>query len=156
MELNDRMYKETSREHLLSNFRSVTLELSTEALIWLMQSTTDNDGRSVLHLLLFYDLLCRMRTITGSDMTFRRPLNLAPGMLQFSEETLSNDWNIGRRRVRAILATMEGLHLIVCESSRVASSIALTGLRAWTEPSGNEVPNPSYRKAQGAESTRTE
>jgi hypothetical protein len=84
-----------------------------------------------------------MRTNSGSDMRFRRPLILTPGKLQYSEEILADDWNLSRRRVRAVLTDMSRLGLILAEISTVASWIALTGLESWIEPSGKAVTNPA-------------
>jgi hypothetical protein len=106
-----------------------------------MECTIDNDGIHIPNMLLYYDLLCRMRTDSGSDLSFRRPLSLSSGQFQFSEENLANDWNIGRRRIRAILARMTDLDLISTTSSRVASFASITSLISWTDSDGYRQPN---------------
>jgi hypothetical protein len=143
MFINTPKYKELSRQLLLSHFQSLSFKLSAHALIWLMESTMDNDGHAVPNTAFYYDLLCRMRTNEGSDTTYRRPLILAPGHLQFSEETLARDWNLGRRRIRGILAQMAQLGLIRVDTSRVASSIAQCSLTGWSDPAGQTIPNPA-------------
>lgn len=143
MKLDDKLYKEITAQHLLSNIHSLSLQLSAKALLWLMESTTDNSGKAIPNITFYFDLLCRMRTNSGSDMRFRRPLILTPGKLQYSEEILADDWNLSRRRVRAVLTDMSRLGLILAEISTVASWIALTGLESWIEPSGKAVTNPA-------------
>jgi hypothetical protein len=150
MKFKDKAYKEITAQQLLSDIHSVTLQLSIQALLWLVETTVDNAGKAIPNLWLFYNLLCRMRTNSGSDMQFRRPLILSPGKLQYSEEALAEDWNIGRRRVRAILAEMCDLGLITAASSKVASSIALTSLERWTEPSGRSIANPVFAAENSA------
>jgi hypothetical protein len=142
MKLNDKTYKETAGRHLLTSFQSLDMKLTAEAMTWLIDTTIDNDGIHIPNMLLYYDLLCRMRTDSGSNLSFRRPLSLSSGQFQFSEENLANDWNIGRRRIRTILARMTELDLISTTSSRVASFASITSLMDWTDSNGNRQPNP--------------
>ena len=137
------MNKEFGNQELLSKMQNVCLVMSVKAMLWLTNCTLDRKGGIIPNWLLFYDLMARMRTESGCNESFRRSLELEPGMLQFSEELLADDWNVGRWQVRFILAKMKELRLIDYMSSRIASTIALRSLYSWVDMSGNEVINQS-------------
>ena len=82
---------------------------------------------------LFYDLLSRMRLSPGRGDSFRRPQELQPGQFQFSETRLAEEWNIGRKRIRNLLATMEKLGMIAVDASKTASVASMTCVEEWTD-----------------------
>jgi hypothetical protein len=131
---------------------AITLQLSSAALEWLNENTLNNADESVSHYALFYDMICRMRTDTGSDQSFRRPISLSSGKFQFSEEQLAADWNIGRKRVRSILARMADLGIISITSSRVASYASVACVTSWCSPDGATVQNPVIEAQTGLKS----
>ena len=99
----------------------------------------DNGGNTVSNHALFYDLLSRMRLTSGRDDSFRRPQELQAGQLQLSETGLAEEWNIGRKKVRNLLVTMEKLGLIAVNASKVASVASVTCIEGWTDTRGNYV-----------------
>ena len=88
------------------------------------------------------DLLSRMQSEPGRDATFRRPQELQPGQFQFSETGLAEEWNIGRKKVRNLLAAMERLGMIAVKASRTASVASMTCVEGWTDWQGNHAGNP--------------
>ena len=88
-------------------FSSIRLKLTADAIEWLSGTTTDNDGNEIRNSDIFTGLLREMRTATGYDATYRRPLNLMPGQAQFSEIGLAERWNLGRKKMHNILARMK-------------------------------------------------
>ena len=93
-------------------FLSINLRLTAEALEWLSGTTTNNDGKEIPNMALFSYLLKDMRTTAGYDDSFRRPLNLKPGQMQFSEISLAERWNFGRKKIHNILSRMEAAGLV--------------------------------------------
>ncbi|MDB9153525.1 hypothetical protein [Parabacteroides distasonis] len=83
-----------------------------------------------------------MRLVPGRDSSFRRPQELQPGQLQFSETGLAEEWHMGRKKVRNLLATMESLGIITASTSKVASVASLTCVEGWTDMLGCYVENP--------------
>ena len=83
----------------------------------------------------------RMRLLPGRNSSFRRPQTLQPGQLQFSETGLAEEWNMGRKKVRNLLATMERLGLITVSTSKVASVASVTCVEGWTDTQGSYVGN---------------
>lgn len=123
-------------------FRTIRFHLAAEAIEWLNGTTRDNDGNTIGNHTLFYELLARVQLVPGRDGSFRRPQELQAGQLQFSETGLSEKWNVGRKKVRNLLATMERLGLITVNASKVASVASVTCIGGWTDTRGNHVRNP--------------
>lgn len=123
-------------------FWEIRLRLTAEAIGWLNGTTKDNGGNPIGHYTLFYGLLSRMQSEPGRDATFRRPQELQPGQFQFSETGLAEEWNIGRKKVRNLLAAMERLGMIAVKASRTASVASMTCVEGWTDWQGNHAGNP--------------
>ena len=103
---------------------------SAGALQWLHGTTTDDDGREIGNFTLFGDLLARMALADGV------------GQAQYSEELLSSQWNMGRKRIRRLLDELSRLELIDTYRSRVASVITFPCLLQWMAKDGSVVSNP--------------
>lgn len=123
-------------------FRTIRFHLTAEAIEWLVGTTKDDDDNAIGNHTLFYNLLSRMRLIPGRDGSFRRPQELQPGQLQFSETGLAEEWHMGRKKVRNLLATMERLGMITASSTKVASVASVTCVDGWTDTLGSYVSNP--------------
>ena len=106
-------------------FSSVNIRLTAEAIEWLSGTTTDKE----------------MRTSPGYDGTFRRPLNLKPGQVQFSEIGLADKWNLGRKKIHNLLSRMEAAGLVSIYNSRVGSALSFTCIADWKNPDGETVIN---------------
>ena len=122
--------------------RTIRFRLTAEAVEWLNGTTKDNGDRPVGNHTLFCDLLSRMRLSPGRDDSFRRPQELQPGQFQFSETRLAEEWNVGRKRIRNLLATLEKLGMIAVEASRTASVASMTCVEGWTDFQGHSVIKP--------------
>lgn len=120
-------------------FRTIRFHFTAEAIEWLARAMKDNGGNTVSNHALFYDLLSRMRLTSDRDDSFRRPQELQAGQLQLSETGLAEEWNIGRKKVRNLLVTMEKLGLIAVNASKVASVASVTCIEGWTDTRGNYV-----------------
>ena len=107
--------KETSLFKKPQGFRTVRIHFTAEAIEWLGGTTKDDDGNTIGNHTLFYDLLSRMR------------------LFQFSETRLAEEWNIGRKRIRNLLATMEKLGMIAVDASKTASVASMTCVEEWTD-----------------------
>ena len=103
---------------------------SADAFQWLHGTTTDDDGREIGNFTLFGDLLARMVLADGTAKGFHRPLTLSVGQAQYSEELLSSQWSMGRKRIR----------------SRVASVMTFPCLLQWMAKDGSVVSNPFIHK----------
>lgn len=125
--------KETSLFKKPQGFRTVRIHFTAEAIEWLGGTTKDDDGNTIGNHTLFYDLLSRMRLSPGRGDSFRRPQELQPGQFQFSETRLAEEWNIGRKRIRNLLATMEKLGMIAVDASKTASVASMTCVEEWTD-----------------------
>lgn len=106
------------------------LSLSSEAIDWLAESVLTRSGESVSNFALFNNLLRRATPTACLSEDFRRPQMLQPGQFQFSEIGLSEDWNVGRKKVHNLLQTMQRLGLISVFLSRVASVATITCIKA--------------------------
>lgn len=137
--------KETYLFSKPQGFRTIRFHLTAEAIGWLAGTTKDDDDNTIGNHTLFYDLLSRMRLLPGRDNSFRRPQELQAGQLQFSETGLAEEWNMGRKKVRNLLATMEGLGLITVSTSKVASVASMTCIEGWTDRQGGYVAPLQYR-----------
>ena len=125
------MDKETYRFMYPTGIASFSFRFSDRALQWLCGTTTDDNGREIGNFTLFGDLLARMTLTDGVASGFHRPLMLSAGQAQYSEEQLSSQWNMGRKRIRNLLATLTGLGIIDTHRSRVASSMTFPCLHGW-------------------------
>lgn len=134
--------KETHLSRKPQGFRTIRFHFTAEAIEWLAGTTNDNGGNAIDNHALFYDLLSRVRLTSGRDDSFRRPQKLHAGQLQFSETGLAVEWNIGRKKVRNLLVTMERLGLIAVNASKVASVASMTCIGGWTDTRGDYVSNP--------------
>lgn len=115
---------------------------SAGALQWLHGTTTDDDGREIGNFTLFGDLLARMALADGTSKGFHRPLMLSVGQAQYSEEQLSSQWNMGRKRIRNLLATLTDMGIIDTSRSRVASVMTFPCLLQWKTADGGITSNP--------------
>ena len=122
-------------------FLSINLRLTAEALEWLSGTTTNNDGKEIPNMALFSYLLKDMRTTAGYDDSFRRPLNLKPGQMQFSEISLAERWNFGRKKIHNILSRMEAAGPVSIYNSRVGSALSFTCVSGWKNTDGETVIN---------------
>lgn len=141
--------KETYLFSKPQGFRTIRFHLTAEAIEWLGGTTNDNDGGTIDNRTLFKSLLSRMRSLPGRDGSFRRPQELQPGQLQFSETGLAEEWNMGRKKVRNLLATMERLGMITISTSKVASVASVTCIEGWTDRQGSYVENPCHTAPNG-------
>ena len=108
------------------------------------RTTTEDDGREVSNFTLFGGLLARMAIVAGEGKGFRRPQYLKAGQFQYSETALAAEWNMGRKKARNLLGTMERMGLLAVRHSRTASVAALACVAGWTDDGGNDMDNPSY------------
>lgn len=122
-------------------FLSLNLQLSAEALELLSGTTTDNGGNEIPNMALFSYLLKDMRIAAGYDDSFRRPLNLKPGQMQFSEISLAERWNLGRKKTHNLLSRMEAVGLVGIYNSRVGSALSFTCVSCWDNTDGETVIN---------------
>ena len=134
--------KETPLFKKPQGFRTIRFHLTAEAIGWLGGTTKDDDGNTIGNHTLFYNLLSRMRSLSGMDNSFRRPQELQTGQLQFSETGLAEEWHMGRKKVRNLLATMERLGMITVSSTKVASVASVSCVEGWTDTLGSYVENP--------------
>ncbi len=95
-----------------------------------------------VNFILFGDLLAKMALTAGEGKGFRRPLTLSAGQAQYSEEQLSTQWNMGRKRIRNLLAILTDLGLIDTNRSRVASVMTFPCVRGWKTADGTFISNP--------------
>lgn len=130
------MDKETYRFMYPAGIASFAFTFSDRALQWLCGTTRDDDGRETGNFILLGDLLARMTPAAGEGKGFRRPLMLSAGQAQYSEEQLSKQWNMGRKRIRNLLDGLERLGLVETHRSRVASVMTFPCLRGWETADG--------------------
>lgn len=136
------MDKETYRFMYPAGISSFAFSFSDRAMQWLCGTTTDDGGRQTSNFVLFNDLLARMAPACGRAGGFRRPLMLSAGQAQYSEEQLSAQWRMGRKRIRNLLATLADLGLIDTFRSRVASVMTFPCLTGWKTADGGIASNP--------------
>ena len=105
------MDKETYRFMYPAGIASLSSVFSQKALQWLCGTTTDDNGRDTGNFMLFGDLLGRMEFTAGEGKGFRRPLTLSAGQAQYSEEQISTQWNMGRKRIRNLLDALTDNHV---------------------------------------------
>lgn len=140
------MDKETYKFMYPTGIASFSFRFSDRALQWLCGTTTDDSDRETGNFVLFNDLLARMALTAGEDRSFRRPLMLSAGQAQYSEEQLSSQWNMGRKRIRNLLATLTDLGLVNTHRSRVASVMTFPCLSGWKTAEGGSIANPLIRE----------
>lgn len=140
------MNMETYKFMYPTGIASLSFSFSGKALQWLYGTTTDDNGRKISNFTLFADLLARMALTAGEGKGFRRPLTLSAGQAQYSEELLSTQWNMGRKRIRNLLATLTDLGLIDTYRSRVASVMTFPCIRQLEREDGCYISNPSFHK----------
>lgn len=140
------MDKETYRFMYPAGIASLSFVFSHKALQWLYGTTTDDDGRETGNFTLFGDLLARMALTAGEGKGFRRPLRLSAGQTQYSEEQLSTQWNMGRKRIRNLLAILTDLGLIDTNRSRVASVMTFPCIREWKTTDSSHTDNTFFHE----------
>ena len=140
------MDKETYRFMYPTGIASFSFRFSDRAMRWLCGTTTDDNGREIGNFTLFGDLLARMTLTDGVASGFHRPLMLSAGQAQYSEEQLSSQWNMGRKRIRNLLATLTDMGLIDTYRSRVASVMTFPCLLQWMAKDGSVGSNPFIHK----------
>lgn len=140
------MDKETYSFMCPSGIASFSFRFSDRAMQWLCGTTTDDNGRETGNFTLFGDLLARMALTDGAAKGFHRPLMLSAGQAQYSEEQLSSQWNMGRKRIRRLLDELAKLELIDTYRSRVASVMTFPCLLQWITKDGSVVSNPFIHK----------
>ena len=140
------MDKEKQSSMYPSETVSMSFRFSGKALQWLHGTTTDDSGKTTGNFTLFGDLLSGMAFSSGEGNGFRRPLVLSAGQAQYSEKQLSSRWNMGRKRVRNLLATLTDLGLIDTHRSRVASLMTFPCLLEWETTEGCTISNPYYHE----------
>ena len=140
------LYHTYNSKILWTGIETFAFIFSAGALQWLHGTTTDDDGREIGNFTLFADLLARMALADGTAKGFHRPLTLSVGQAQYSEEQLSTQWNMGRKRIRRLLDGLERLVLIDTCRSRVASVMTFPCLLQWMAKDGSVVSNPFIHK----------
>ena len=125
-----------------TGIETFTFIFSAGALQWLHGTTTDDEGRETSNFTLFGDLLARMTLTDGVASGFHRPLMLSAGQAQYSEELLSSQWIMGRKRIRNLLATLTDMGLIDPRRSEAASVMAFPCLIGWKTADGGITSNP--------------
>ena len=143
------MDKETYKFMYPTGITSFAFLFSGCALQWLCGTTTDDDGKEISGFVLFGDLLARMALAAGEGKGFRRPLMLSAGQAQYSEEQLSAQWNMGRKRIRNLLDTLTDLGLIGTQRSRVASIMIFPCLTGWETAGEGIISNPFHSEQRG-------
>lgn len=122
------------KQQNINPFSSISLKLTADAIEWLSGTTTDNDGNEIRNIDIFTGLLKEMRTAAGYDGTYRRPLNLKPGQVQFSEIGLAERWKLGRKKMHNILSRMVAVGLVEIYNSRIGSVITFSCVTGWETP----------------------
>ena len=140
------MDKETQNPMYPAGIVSMSFRFSGKALQWLHGTTKDDNGKETGNFSLFNDLLPGMALASGEGNGFRRPLVLSAGQAQYSEKMLSSQWNMGRKRVRNLLATLTELGLIDTRRSRVASVMTFPCLIEWETTGGGTISNPFHHE----------
>ena len=140
------MDKEIKNPMYPSETVSMSFRFSGKALQWLHGTTKDDGGKETCNFTLFDDLLSGMSLASGEGNGFRRPLVLSAGQAQYSEKRLSSRWNMGRKRIRKILATLTELGLIDTRRSRVASVMTFPCLLELKTADGGTISNPYYHE----------
>lgn len=136
------MDKETYRFMYPSGIASFSFRFSDHAMQWMCGTTTDDNGRETGNFVLFGDLLARMAVAAGESKGFRRTLMLSAGQAQYSEEQLSSQWSMGRKRIRNLLAVLTDMGVIDTCRSKVASVMTFPCLLKWETAENGIITNP--------------
>lgn len=136
------MDKETYRFMYPSGIASFSFSFSDHAMQWLCGTTTDDNGRDISNFTLFGDLLARMAIVARESKGFHRTLMLSTGQAQYSEERLSSQWGMGRKRIRNLLVMLTDMGLIDTCRSKVASVMTFPCLLKWETAGNGIVTNP--------------
>ena len=136
------MDKETYRFMYPSGIASFSFRFSDHAMQWMCGTTTDDNGRETGNFVLFGDLLARRAVAAEESKGFRRTLMLSPGQAQYSEEQLSSQWSMGRKRIRNLLAVLTDMGLIDTCRSKVASVMTFPCLLKWETAENGIITNP--------------
>lgn len=110
---------------------SVTLEFSPQAMALLSETTTLNDGSRVSNYMLFQDLLSRIILEPQADTSDHGQLSLKPGQATYSEPKLTEQWQIGRTRLRRLLDRMQKAGLIYTNRAATGSVMSFPALKGW-------------------------
>lgn len=135
------MDKETYSFMYTSGIATFSFRFSERAMRWLCGTTADDNGREISNFKLFGDLLARIALKDGTAKGFHRPLMLSAGQAQYSEEQLSSQWNMGRKRIRNLLATLTDMGLIDTCRSRVASVMTFPCLLQYETSENDNIDN---------------
>lgn len=145
-------YMEQYKLQTPQQFDSVKIIFTKEALKFLSETTLNDSGMPVSNYLLYLDLLSRMQLRSAVDGSYRRPIDIEAGQAQFSEIRLVSDWQMGRKKIHNLLATMSQLGLIEMQYSRVASVMLFTGIESWAKRGDNNLKrNPARSITQGSD-----
>ena len=126
-----------------SGFVQMSFTLTEAAIRWLNGTTNNDKVTPISNAALFQDLLVRMQLTSGNtDNRFRRPQTLQAGMSQYSELMLSQQWNMGRKRIRGLLDTMTRTGLIRTYPSTIASIMVFPCIDSWILPDASITANP--------------
>ena len=136
------MDKETYSFMYPTRIASFSFRFSDHAMQWLCGTTTDDNSRETGNFTLFGDLLARMALTDGAANGFHRPLMLSAGQAQYSEEQLSSQWNMGRKRIRNLLAMLTDMKVINTCRSRDASVMTFPCLFEWKTAENGNISNP--------------
>ena len=126
------------------SFQNIWLNLSADALEWLARTTVNDRKEVIHHFTIFNDFLLNMRTDVGSDESFRRPIEICAGRVQYAETMLGKRYGFGRTRMRNIISDMEELGLIKVAKSTVGSVATVTCMSRWREDDGKTTKNQFY------------
>lgn len=134
--------KETYRLMYPTGIVSSVFLFSAPAFQWLWGMTTDDGGMTAGNFTLLGDLLARMALTPEEVKVFCRPLMLSASQVQYSEEQLPAQWNIGRKRIRNLLDELTRQGLIDTSRSRVAFVMTFPCLLGWKTAENGRITNP--------------
>lgn len=120
-------------------FKSVDMRLSSALLEWLSKTTPDNEGKDIPNAALFQDLLARLPTAQTTDASFRRPMHLPAGWLQFSEVRLAEEWRMGRKRIHNLLSCLDAMGAVYAVFSTTHSAMTFPCVIGWTTKDGQKA-----------------
>lgn len=123
---------------------TVDLRLSSDQILWMLGSTEDADGNTVSNSAIFFSLLASMRVSRGVDESFRRPVTVNAGQAQFSEVTLAERLNVGRKRLHAILGRLGATRAVSIGQSTTYSTVTFRCVKSWKTSGGRVLNNPYF------------
>ena len=136
--------KETYKFQIPSRFEIITFRMTVEVMNLLSGATENKRGDKVSNTILFYDLLSRKAVNAKVSNDFRRPLALKPGLAQYSEIRLAEQWQMNRTRLRNVLDRMEQAGLIYTDRSLVRSVITFPSVLGWSRPDKTYIHNTVF------------